>query len=265
MRGFASITATALLSVMVLGSPAVAYPDRPVTVIVPWPAGGSTDIAVRALADVAAKHLGQPIIVENKAGASGTLGPAAMAATAKPDGYTVAQMPVTVQRLPMMQKTSWDAKRDFTYIIHLTGYTFGIITRADGPFKQWSDVVAYAKANPGKVTYGTPGAGTSLHIGMEQIAAKDGIQLTQVPFKGAAEFDGCRRRRPYHAVSGGNRLATAGRSRDTARPDDLDRGAQPELSGRADAQRPRVSLRLRLALGHRRSQRHGPGAREKVA
>ena len=65
-----------------------------------------------------------------------------MAATAKPDGYTVGQMPVTVQRLPMMQYTLWDVKRDFTYIIHLTGYTFGIITRADGPFKQWSDVVA---------------------------------------------------------------------------------------------------------------------------
>lgn len=199
-----ALIAVAWLSVLAWAGEAVAqagYPNRPVTVIVPWPAGGSTDLTVRAMAEVAAKHLGQPIIVENKAGASGTLGPATMAATAKPDGYTLAQMPITVYRLPMMQKTSWDAKRDFTYVIHLTGYTFGVITRADSPFKQWSDVVAYAKANPGKVTYATPGAGTSLHIGMEQIAAKEGLQLTQVPFKGAAES--------MAAVVGGHTMLSA--------------------------------------------------------
>jgi len=110
-----------------------------------------------------------------------------MAATAKPDGYTIAQIPITIFRLPLMQQTTWDAEKDFSYIIHLTGYTFGIITKADSPFKTWEDVVAFAKANPGKVTYATPGAGTSLHIGMEQIAAKAGIKLTQVPFKGNAE------------------------------------------------------------------------------
>jgi tripartite-type tricarboxylate transporter receptor subunit TctC len=82
---------------------------------------------------------------------------------------------------------SWDARKDFTYVVHLTGYTFGITAKADGPFKTWADVVAFAKANPGKVTYATPGTGTSLHIGMEQIAARAGIQLTHVPFKGGAE------------------------------------------------------------------------------
>jgi tripartite-type tricarboxylate transporter receptor subunit TctC len=86
-----------------------------------------------------------------------------------------------------MQSTPWDPDKDFTYIIHLTGYTFGVTTSAEGPFKTWKDVVEYAKANPGKVTYATPGAGGSPHIGMEQIAAKDGIKLTQVPFKGGAE------------------------------------------------------------------------------
>ena len=72
-------------------------------------------------------------------------------------------------------------------MIQLTGYTFGVTTSAEGPFKTWKDVVEYAKANPGKVTYATPGAGTSLHIAMEQIAAKEGIKLTMVPFKGNAE------------------------------------------------------------------------------
>jgi tripartite-type tricarboxylate transporter receptor subunit TctC len=180
---------------------AQAYPAKPVTLIVPWPAGGATDIAMRAIAEGAQKHLGQNIVIDNKPGASGTLGPAVMAANAKPDGYTIAQIPITVMRLPLMQKTSWDAIKDFTYIVHLTGYTFGITAKADGPFKTWNDVVEFAKANPGKVTYATPGAGTSLHIGMEQIAARSGIQLTQVPFKGNAESNA--------AVLGGHTMLQA--------------------------------------------------------
>ena len=163
------------------------YPSKPITMVVPWPAGGSTDIVMRAISEAAAKSLGQPIVTDNKPGASGTLGPAVVAATGKPDGYTLAQIPITVMRLPLMQKTAWDAVKDFTYIVHLTGYTFGITAKGDGQFKTWQEVVDYAKANPGKVTYATPGAGTSLHIGMEQIAAHSGIQLTHVPFKGGAE------------------------------------------------------------------------------
>jgi tripartite-type tricarboxylate transporter receptor subunit TctC len=163
------------------------YPTKPITLIVPWPAGGSTDISMRALADSASKILGQPVVVDNKAGGSGTVGPATMAAGAKPDGYTIAQIPITVFRLPLMQQVSWDPAKDFSYIVHLTGYTFGVTTSAESPFKTWKDVVDYAKQNPGKVTYATPGAGTSLHIGMEQIATLAGIKLTQVPFKGGAE------------------------------------------------------------------------------
>ena len=172
-----------------LALPAAAqdYPVKPITLIVPWTAGGSTDITMRAIAEAAGKHLGQPIVVDNKAGGGGIVGPATMAASAKPDGYTISQIPVTVFRIPLMQKTTFDPVKDFSYIIHLTGYTFGITALADGPFKSWQDVVDYAKQNPGKVTYGTPGAGTSLHIGMEQIAAKAGIKLTHVPFKGNAE------------------------------------------------------------------------------
>jgi len=166
---------------------AQAYPTKPITMVVPWPAGGSTDIVMRTISEAAAKHLGQPVVTDNKPGASGTLGPAVVAATGKPDGYLLAQMPITVMRLPLMQKTAWDAMKDFTYIVHLTGYTFGITTKGDGQFKSWKEVVEFAKANPGKITYATPGAGTSLHIGMEQIAAHSGIQLTHVPFKGGAE------------------------------------------------------------------------------
>jgi tripartite-type tricarboxylate transporter receptor subunit TctC len=183
------------------GAQAQDYPTKPITLIVPWTAGGSTDITMRAMAEVASKHLGQPIVIDNKAGGGGTVGPATMAATAKPDGYTLSQIPVTVFRLPLMQKTSWDAQKDFSYIIHLTGYTFGIIAKGDGPFKTFGDMIAFAKANPGKVSYGTPGAGTSLHIGMETIAARQGVKFTHVPFKGNAETNA--------AVLGGHTMVAA--------------------------------------------------------
>ena len=176
-----------LLPLAAINASAQDFPNKPVTLIVPWPAGGSTDIAMRAIAESASKHLGQPIAVDNKAGGGGTVGPATMAASARPDGYTIAQIPITVFRLPLMQEVTWDAGKDFTYIVHLTGYTFGVTTNSESPFKTWKDVVDFAKQNPGKVTYATPGAGTSLHIGMEQIATIAGIKLTQVPFKGGAE------------------------------------------------------------------------------
>jgi tripartite-type tricarboxylate transporter receptor subunit TctC len=197
------ILAVAALGLGLAAATALAqsYPSKPITMIIPWPAGGSSDLTLRAMGDAASKHLGQPFIYDNKPGASGTLGPATMAAAAKPDGYTIAQMPITVMRLPLMQKVSWNAEKDFSYIVHLTGYTFGITTKADSQFKTWDDVVKYAKENPGKVTYGTPGAGTSLHIGVEQIAAKAGIKLTMVPFKGGAETNA--------AVLGGHTMLQA--------------------------------------------------------
>ena len=179
------------LAATIILAPALAlaqdFPTKPITLIVPWPAGGSSDITLRAMADSASKKLGQPIVVDNKPGASGTLGPATMAAAAKPDGYTITQTPISIFRIPIIQKATYDPLKDFTYIAQLSGYTFGITTKADSPFKTWADLVKFAKENPGKVTYATPGAGTSLHIGVEMIAAKEGIKLTQVPFKGGAE------------------------------------------------------------------------------
>ena len=178
-----------------------AWPARPVTLVVPWPAGGSTDVSMRAMAEAAAKHLGQPIVVDNKPGASGTLGPATMAAAARPDGYTIAQMPISMFRLPYMQKTAFDPQRDFTYISNLTGYTFGVVVKKDSKFQSFKDLIEAARAAPGKITYATPGAGTTLHITMEQIAAAAGVKLTQVPFKGGAETSA--------AVMGGHVDATA--------------------------------------------------------
>ena len=178
---------TAALSTLSRIARALDYPTRPVTLIVPFPAGGTTDVALRALATATEKYLGQSIVVENRAGAAGTLGPANMAATAKPDGYTISQLAGTVFRQPFMTKTSFDPATDFTYIICLTGYTFGVVVRSDAPWKTFPELLAAAKANPSTITYGTPGAGTTLHITMEQIAKQQGVKLVHVPFKGNAE------------------------------------------------------------------------------
>ncbi len=142
---------------------------------------------MRAMAEVAGKKLGQPVVVDNRVGASGTLAPATMAATAKPDGYTISQTVLPVVRVALMQKVTYDPAKDFTYIANLTAYTFGIVAKADGPFKTWADVVKYAKENPGKVTYASPGVGTSLHVGMEELTAREQIKVTHVPMKGAGE------------------------------------------------------------------------------
>src|SRR5690606_18783693 len=112
----------------------VDFPTKPITLIVPWPAGGSTDRHLRAVAQEAAKELGQPVVVENRPGAGGTLGPSTMAMSAKPDGYTISQYPLGLLRMPHMQKTSYDPIEDFTFIVGLSGYTFGFTVRSDSPF-----------------------------------------------------------------------------------------------------------------------------------
>jgi tripartite-type tricarboxylate transporter receptor subunit TctC len=166
------------------------YPNRPVTLVVPWPAGGTTDIGMRALASATEKYLKQKIVIENRPGASGVLGPQQVAQNAAPDGYTLVQIPITVFRLPFMRKTTLDPATDLTYIIGVSGYTFGVVVRGDAPWKSFRELIDYARANPGKLNYGTPGAGTTLHITMEQIAKQQGVKWVHVPFKGTSETTG---------------------------------------------------------------------------
>jgi len=163
------------------------FPAKPITLLVAFPAGGAGDVVMRAMAEVAGKKLGQPVVVDNRVGASGTLAPGTMAATAKPDGYTISQTVLPLLRVSLMQKVTYHPINDFTYIANLTAYTFGIVSKADGQFKTWADVVKFAKENPGKVTYASPGVGTSLHVGMEELTAREGIKVTHVPMKGAGE------------------------------------------------------------------------------
>lgn len=169
------------------GAQAQQFPAKPVTLIVPWPAGGSTDIYFRKLGEITQKHLGQNLVIENRPGGSGNNGPSNMAKTAQPDGYTISQLTISAFRAPHMQKVDWNPVTDFTYIIGLAGYTFGIVVKADSPFKSFNDLIAYARANPGKLSYATPGTGTSLHLAMEEVGAKAGVQFLHVPFKGYAD------------------------------------------------------------------------------
>lgn len=164
------------------------YPARPVTLIVPFPAGGPTDRHMRTLADIAGKHLGQPIIVENKPGAGGTLGPGTMARTAKPDGYTITQFPMSMLRMAHMQKTAWNPVTDFSYIIGVSGYTFGFTVRSDSPYKSFNEYIAAARKTPGKIEYGSTGIGSSPHLLMEELAENAKVTLNHVPFKGNADL-----------------------------------------------------------------------------
>ena len=175
----------AVMAAFAVAASAQQFPAKPVTMIVPWPAGGTTDITMRALAEATGKYLGQQVLVENKPGASGTLGAGAML-NASPDGYTITQTPVTVFRLPHIEKTPYDPLTDLTYILGISGYTFGVVVRTEAPWKTWREFVAFAKANPDKISYGTPGANTNPHITMEEIALKQGLKWVHVPHKGSA-------------------------------------------------------------------------------
>jgi tripartite-type tricarboxylate transporter receptor subunit TctC len=179
---------------------AQSFPNKPIRYICPWPAGGSTDAVVRAIAESAAKVLGQTVIVDNKPGAGGMLG-ANELVNAKPDGYTLSQLPHGVFRLPHMQKTQFDTLKDFTWVICLTGYTFGLVVQAESPIKSIADLVAFAKANPEKFTYGSTGTGTSPHLAVEEFAQRAGIKLTHVPFKGNADN--------MQAILGGHTMAAS--------------------------------------------------------
>ena len=164
------------------------FPDRPIRLIIPWPPGGSADAQLRSLAEIAGRALGQSIVVENRPGASGTMGAMHLTTQAKPDGYTISQMHMSIVRRPFITRTPpWDAVNDFTHIIGLCGWMFGIAVKADGPIRSWADYLAYARAHPGRLTYTTSGIATTNHLTMEELAAREGIELVHVPYRASNE------------------------------------------------------------------------------
>lgn len=162
------------------------YPERPITFICPWPVGGTADQSMRALCQVASGVLKQSVVVENRAGASGMIGTRALA-RARPDGYTIGQIPISVTRFSQLGMLEIDPRTELTYLARTSGQTFGIAVPATSPYKTLQDVVAAAKANPGKVTYGHAGIGGATHVGMEQFAMAAGIRLNAIAYKGGAQ------------------------------------------------------------------------------
>jgi tripartite-type tricarboxylate transporter receptor subunit TctC len=162
------------------------FPVRPVTLWIPWPAGGATDLTLRQLAEVAGRSLGQKVITDNRAGAGGTLVMPVLQQAA-PDGYTIAQLPQPALRAPFTHKVSWDPIRDTTPILQLSGVTFGVVVPAASPWRNLDDVFNWAHANPGRLTVATNGVGTTPHVVMEQLLTDRGMPYVHVPYKGTSE------------------------------------------------------------------------------
>lgn len=163
-----------------------AFPARPLSLWVPWQAGGATDLTMRVLADIAGRALGQKVNIENRGGAGGTLVMPVLQQAA-PDGYTIAQLPQPVLRAPFTQKVLWDPLRDTTPIIQLSGVNFGVVVANGSPFKTFADLLRFAKEHPGRLSVGTNGVGTTPHLVMDELMAAQGSPYIHVPYKGTAE------------------------------------------------------------------------------
>ncbi len=164
------------------------FPDRPIRLIIPWAAGGPADAGFRIMAQSVAKKLGQQVIVDNKAGASGIMGAIALQ-EAKPDGYTISQMHMSVLRQPLLNKQlTYNPISDLTYILQITGFVMGVVVKADAQWKTFPELLAYAKANPGKLNWGTLGIGSTQHLAMERVGiAQGGLSWTHAPYRGTAD------------------------------------------------------------------------------
>jgi len=176
----------ALLCTPALHAQARTFPAKPIQIIVPFPPGNATDALLRLAARHVQQALGQSVVVQNLSGAGGTLGPSSMVATAKPDGYTICAIAASVFRLPWLQKLPYDPQKDFSFIMGLFNYHFGIVVRADSPFQTVQDVLAAARG--GQVTWGGIGKNTTGHIGVLLLARQAGFALNYVPYRGGADL-----------------------------------------------------------------------------
>jgi tripartite-type tricarboxylate transporter receptor subunit TctC len=188
MKGKFYFVMAVMTSVLALGFSAFAaeFPDKPINLVIQYPAGGSTDLTARALANGARKYLGQPVICENKAGGGGTVGVALV--VAKPaDGYTIGIVTSSPTMAFHMGKLNFHPLNDMTPIMRWGNYLFGVVVRSDSQFKTMREVMQYIKQNPEKLSYGSPGVGTPPHLAMEELSMVAGVKFTHIPAKGIAE------------------------------------------------------------------------------
>lgn len=161
------------------------YPVQPITLILPYAPGGSADFLARPMMGELQKQLGQPVVIDYKAGAGGTIATAALAKS-KPDGYTLLMvLSAHVINPSLYPSLPYDTRRDFAPITLLARLPQLIVVRADSPFKTLPDLISYAKANPGKLSFGSAGNGNTSHLGGEMLQAQAGIKMEHIPYKGS--------------------------------------------------------------------------------
>jgi len=201
MKRIVRIVAFLALASTATGGWAQNFPERRITLLIGYGAGGPTDLAFRALAEAASRQLGQRVIVENKPGAAATLAGTTVMRM-KPDGYTIAHVSANILRTPHMSKVEHDPVTDLTWIIGVADYLGGVVVRADSPWKTWQDFVDHAKANPQKISYATTGVGGIQHLAWSEIGQKLGIQWTMVPYKSSPEASNALLGGQVHASGG---------------------------------------------------------------
>jgi tripartite-type tricarboxylate transporter receptor subunit TctC len=188
MRFISRRIAMAVAAIFLTSAPSLAsdYPDSPVRVIVAYTPGGGADIIARLISQKLSERLGQQFVIFNSSGAGGSIG-AGIAAHAKPDGYTLlAGQTAEMAILPnLMSNLQYDPVKDFTPIAQVTSYPYVIAVNKDLPVNSLEELIAYARAHPGELNYGTPGIGSSAHLAVELFAHHVGIKLTHVPFRGS--------------------------------------------------------------------------------
>ena len=169
------------------GARAQTYPDQPVRWVVPYPAGGGTDVLARTVAEAMRPALGQQILVDNRPGASTNIG-GELVARAKPDGYTVmsADNAILAYNEHLFTKLPFSPEKDFTYIGGMARFPLALVVHPDFPAKTAKEFIAYAKANPGKVNYASPGNGSPHHLAMELLKNRTGTFITHIPYRGMA-------------------------------------------------------------------------------
>lgn len=165
------------------------YPTRPINCIIPFSPGGSADLALRLLSKEVEKHIGQPLVVVNRPGGGGSVGVSAVA-VAKPDGYTIGQSPggAPLFIMPFTEKLPYDPVKSVRYILQFVDLVFGIVVKADSPINSLKELIAHARNNPGKTTYGTNAPNSIANLVVEQVAKREKVRLTHIPFKSSPEY-----------------------------------------------------------------------------
>lgn len=186
MKRLVLAAAVALAAFGASSASSESYPSRPVTLIVPAAAGGATDVLARIVAEPLGKALGQPVIVENRAGAGGVLG-MQVVSKAAPDGYTIAMGNIgpNAINVSLHKKLPYDNAKDFVAIGRVAEMPNIVVTQPDRPLDSVKDMIAFAKANPGKLDFASSGVGQSIHMSGELFKVMAGVDMTHVPYKGS--------------------------------------------------------------------------------